>query len=96
MRRSDPPLPRGQGYSGEIKLRKKGKNVEKGWTRRKEVPKWRKYEGRSRKTTRQVVEKLDGEDEAVAVLRNRESAASSRASRQSKLATWDRLLKKLG
>ena len=58
--------------------------------------KFRKYERESRETTRQVVEKLDGIDEAVAKLRKRENAASSRASRQSKLATWDRLLTKLG
>ena len=43
-----------------------------------------------------MVEKLDGVDEAVAELRKRENAASSRASRQSKLATWDRLLTKFG
>ena len=60
------------------------------------MPKLRKYERRSRVTTRQVVEKLDRVDEAVAELRKRESAASSRASGQSKLATWDRLLRKLG
>ena len=60
------------------------------------MPKLRKYERESRETTRQVVEKLDGVDEAVAELRKRENAASSRASRQSKLATWDRLLTTLG
>ena len=43
-----------------------------------------------------MAEKLDVVDEAVAELRKRENAASSRASRQSKLATWDRLLTKLG
>ena len=63
--------------------------MKKGWARRKDVPKLRKHERESRVTTRQVVEKLDGTDEAVAELRKRESAASPRASRQSKLATWD-------
>ena len=101
MRLSDPPLPKGKEYGAEIKLHgtdkdRKGKSVEKGWARRKDVPKLRKYERGSRETTRKVVEKLDGVDEAVAELRKRESATSSRASRQWKLATWDRLLKKLG
>ena len=101
MGRFHPPLRREKEYGAEIKIHgtdqdRRGKREEKGWARKEDVPKLRKYaRERRREATRQVVEMLDGADEAVVELRKGENAASSRASRQSKLATWDGLLKKL-